>query len=392
MKLKRVEKTIADGKVRLTAWIDSKKKGDDLEVWFEFDEKWASFVVEHADPFLPILIVPCEVWGEDLEIIPPVSNQLYHQLDTAQSIQTSWFPPLQRVKVTANELVDRKREKEGVTAGFFSAGADSFYTFLKNQKETDPFRPRMTHLVMMHGYENPLDIDTAGKAKRAILKNVAEDFGLEYIAGAANFRSFFDVEWGLHYHGAGLGAAALALSGGVNTMYIASSFNWKDLFPWGTHPLLDPCWENGTIRLIHDGCEARRVDKIVYSLEADPRYLQYVHVCLSKRDDTMNCGGCYKCIRTLTVISIMGKLDEAVNFKRKFYPGYIKNFTSKRLKKHYNLLKGERHCAAENYELSVKMGHPDPQAKEFLEYFLKKADRSLMLQDIKAMLASGKKR
>ena len=37
---------------------------------------------------------------------------------------------------------------------------------------------------------------------------------------------------------------------------------YAHLGPLGSHPLLDPLWSSEDVELVHDGCEATRLDKL----------------------------------------------------------------------------------------------------------------------------------
>src|SRR5262249_57723552 len=95
-----------------------------------------------------------------------------------------------------------------------------------------------------------------------------------------NLRHFTNrfVSWGKTCHGAALASIALALSEGLREVKIASTYDWEHLFPWGSHPQLDPLWSNGKVVLTHDGCEATRLDK-THLVSRHPIALQTLRVC-----------------------------------------------------------------------------------------------------------------
>ncbi|MGF1572838.1 MAG: hypothetical protein ACFCU1_07185 [Sumerlaeia bacterium] len=397
MILKRVEKTCQQNTVRVSAWVDSPKIGNDREIWFEFSAEFEPLVSNHADAFLPLLQIPSCVYGEELEFIPPLSEQLYHHHKIPMSIQTTWFPELHSIQVNAHNLVRRSRpqEQENTTplvGTFFSAGVDSFYTLIKNhqQENHSPYNPKITHLIMMQGYENPLKIDEAGAFKQELLARTAKDFGLAGIHGKSNFRDVFeDVKWGPYYHGAGLAAAALLLSQGLSSVYVPASCHWNNLFPWGSHPLLDPAWESEILSLIHDGCEASRMEKTRFCAEQDIRFLSSLYVCVGKGKNNVNCGGCNKCIRTETTLEILGLLNNAKTFEKTFYPGFEKKFTRKTLRKHQHLIQAELDFALENWALSEELNHPNANMKAFLVYFIRRAKWALLKHKILTLLKSS---
>jgi CubicO group peptidase (beta-lactamase class C family) len=59
-----------------------------------------------------------------------------------------------------------------------------------------------------------------------------------------------------------LAAIGHLLAPAFERIYIAASVNYRDLFPWGTHPLLDPLWSSELLEFVHHGCAARRIEKL----------------------------------------------------------------------------------------------------------------------------------
>lgn len=392
MKLNRIEKSVQGEIVRLSAWVDSPRVGTNTEIWFEFSREWEHLIVNHADPFLPLLQIPCCVYGEELEFTPALSEKLYSHHQIPMSIQTTWFPELHSIKVNAPNLIRREPSNPLQAGSFFSAGVDSFYTLIKNhhQNQFSPYAPKITHLIMMQGYENPLKIDQAGGFKKELLDRTAKDFGVKAIHGRTNFRDVFeDVKWGPYYHGAGLAAAALMLSQGLGSVFVPASCHWNNLFPWGSHPLLDPAWENESLSLIHDGCEASRMEKTRFCAQTDERFLRSLYVCVGKGKNNVNCGGCNKCIRTETTLEILGLLNQTTTFEKTFYEGFERKFTQKTLKKSHHLIQAELDFALENWALSEEFNHPSPRMKAFLQLFIRKAKWALLRRNLMSLLRSG---
>lgn len=113
--------------------------------------------------------------------------------------------------------------------------------------------------------------------------------------------------------------AAIGLLGGFDVVYIpgglqrrvegACTRSGRDLFPWGSHPLLDPLWSTEATRFIHHGAETARVEKagVVARSEVAMRRLR---VCWENRDSAYNCGVCEKCLRTMINLQAHGRLTE----------------------------------------------------------------------------------
>ena len=78
--------------------------------------------------------------------------------------------------------------------------------------------------------------------------------------------------------------------------------SYNELSPLGSHPLTDPLWSNEAVELVHDGCEARRTDKIA-RIAASEAALANLRVCFE--DMNVNCGHCTKCLRTMVPLALL---------------------------------------------------------------------------------------
>lgn len=96
--------------------------------------------------------------------------------------------------------------------------------------------------------------------------------------------------------------ASVALLLGFPRVFVPSSYSYSQLFPLGSHPLTDPLWANEGMEIIHDGSEARRVDKVMRIAEHD-QALANLRVCFN--DMNVNCGKCQKCLRTMIPLKLL---------------------------------------------------------------------------------------
>jgi hypothetical protein len=115
-------------------------------------------------------------------------------------------------------------------------------------------------------------------------------------------------------HGARLGSIA-HLFASISTVSLASSFFVADLFPWGSHPLLDPCYSSSSVEVRHEGVGFRRLES-VRVLRERPDLLQFLIVCSEMPIDERqaNCGRCEKCLRTMLELEIAGLRESAISF------------------------------------------------------------------------------
>lgn len=101
----------------------------------------------------------------------------------------------------------------------------------------------------------------------------------------------------------GSALASIALLLGFGRAFIPAAYSYSQLMPLGSHPLTDPLWSTEGVEIVHEGAEARRVDKVVL-IAGDGPALRNLRVCFE--DMNANCGHCAKCLRTLVPLRLLG--------------------------------------------------------------------------------------
>jgi len=235
------------------------------------------------------------------------SDKLLTGLATIQAIYRTWDPTLTSVDTPGVTRAVREPQGERVAA-FFSGGVDSFYTLLQNEAE-------ITDLVFVHGLDIPLDAHELRQKSADHVQRVARDFGKGVIEIETNIRRLLDefVPWGVFGHGSALAAIAHQLDRRVKRILIPASYTYAHLFPWGTHPVLDPHWGSEALTFVHDGCEATRVAK-VGRIAASGIALDRLRVCYKNPNGAYNCGECEKCVRTMINLQVNGALERCPAF------------------------------------------------------------------------------
>ncbi len=315
MKLNAVEKHISEDTVRLTGYVQLGNGRGELTPFFQFPREFEAFVVENADPFVAALLLPAMASGEELVIEPSVSRRLWSNLPRIQEIFSSWYPgTLKPIRVYADHFHEAGRAKDA-TGAFFSLGVDSFHTLLRHEKDF-PGREKITHLIYMAGFELPLREFADGQERPVIdsVHEVARLWGKKAVCGWTNLRDCFPLDFPRQYHGAILAGTALALSGGMSRVLFPSSYSWRYLTIWGSHPLTDPLWSSDDLEIIHDGTGDDRTRKIIDTIIPVQNAVRYLRVCTYKRGGAGNCGFCRKCLRTMITLEIAGALESSGAF------------------------------------------------------------------------------
>jgi hypothetical protein len=304
------------------AWVTLESvQTDPFLLWYRFQLDYMTAVNSGLnDAFVAALLTPAMALGERLRIEGVVSGQLMQSLPRLQAIYQEWNEGLSIISVESSGL-DHSAAPEGRASRvslFFSLGIDSFYSLLKNHRDHPGDEKTIDHLLFVRGFDIAIDdpkVDDLFTMSVRNAKKVADQFGKTLVVASTNLRHFTNrfVSWGKTCHGAALASIALALSEGLREVKIASTYDWEHLFPWGSHPHLDPLWSNGKVVLTHDGCEATRLDK-THLVSRHPIALETLRVCWENPDSLYNCGKCKKCLITMDGLQRCGALERCGTF------------------------------------------------------------------------------
>jgi hypothetical protein len=274
--------------------------GRQHHVWLRSDQVELSL---SGPALLAAALLPSMQRGTALHGDLPIDDRCRAGLDRAQQVLATWHPELTPVAIEAPSGPSLPPEPR--TGSFFTGGVDSFHAALTWEAEVDD-------LVFVHGFDVPLT--GAPRLREAVvdgLHRMTGDLSRPLIEIETNLHEYSDAvgsPWGTHYHGPALAVVAHVLGARLGQMLVASTHDYTDQFPWGSHPLLDPLWSSSAVALEHVGGEADRVDKIAL-LAQSPTAMANLRVCWQNPDETYNCGRCLKCIRTMIALEIVGALD-----------------------------------------------------------------------------------
>lgn len=320
MKISNIE-AICEGEVSvLSAKIEPEGAERPRELWYRF-EGLEGPLEYAADPFAAAMLPFVMYQDESCVVEGTLSASLRYNLDRAQAVLSDWYDFLTPVSVIPEaETADpegQPRRPLGGVACCFSGGVDSWYSLLKNAE-------RVTHLLLVRGFDIGLENDELWRTTRERARGVADALGLRLVTCETNLREIADPRragwgrdcsedfWGKCLHGAALASVSLGLSRSFSELIVPATHSEDQLKPWGSSPRLDPLWSSGQVRIQHDGCEADRIEK-VRAISASPLALQNLRVCHNDLAET-NCGRCEKCIRTMLALRLCDALQHAETF------------------------------------------------------------------------------
>jgi len=199
------------------------------------------------------------------------------------------------------------------TVALFSGGVDAFAMLRENRDRhrleepgsirTVAYAFGYSFLDRKGGVEDAFMRDRyEAQAKR--LERLGERVGLDVARVETNVRLLDPTRAPFYYaaHGGAFLAPIVASGGIVSDALIASAGEaMADPSPHGSHPLLDPQYSTGAVRIHHMQAELGRSSKIGMISDWPPAYdtLQVCHGWLAPTAEAANCGQCEKCMRTM---------------------------------------------------------------------------------------------
>lgn len=317
-----VPELVSDGhEVKLQCRVDFAR--GEQHLWFSVCRDHAEFLTpERQDAFLVGLLPLAMETGEDIRLDGAISERLCYGLTQYyMPVVSIAVPHLRPVKIVPAELAtDRIGCARGGVATGFSGGIDSFCVLADHFFGDVPPGFRLTHLVFNN-------VGSHGGGGRELFRRryerllpAAQAMDLPFLAIDSNLHELLASDFELTAPSRNA-AAVLSLQKLVGRYLFASSNRYQDCAvrpprppPWPATGMIeaDPVamhlLSTETTECISTGCQYARTEKTrrVAHLACSHRYLD---VCT---DDGIsgNCSSCYKCLRTMLTLEILGKLPQ----------------------------------------------------------------------------------
>lgn len=321
MKIDNFNKTKNDDRVRVSAtvtWEDSDRPQQ--EVFFETAAAFDDDLTCNPHAFLIACVPPALQHGEKRIILDePICAKLYSGLVSNMKLLRHWYgpqtQPITQIEATIHSPAQRAIHSK--RAGFFfSSGVDSLTNLRLNRLNLSLDHPAsFKDALVVYGMNIESDnrIETFDQ-RLELMSEVASDARINLIPVYTNIRyldedsQFFQQQ----FHSAILAASAHAFAKRLTDVSISSSFEISNLFPWGSHPLLEPNYSSHDLCITHDGNELTRLDKI--RIIADWNVgLQNINICYSNWPGK-NCCRCDKCCRAMLSLLALGALERCGAF------------------------------------------------------------------------------
>lgn len=234
---------------------------------------------------------------------------------------------LKSVEIRTGGLLSGEHPDADVVATGFSGGIDSFHTIREFYLDYDgPPEDRVNTLLffnvgshgMGHDKERLAWLENKFAERRKVLSRYAEEIGLPFVTVNSNIHAFMQSG---HLQTSTLASlsAALFLERKLRLYYLASlGIPYHGMFypdskldrDYDIEKIEDfilphICTESFSV--LSGGSAATRVQK-TEAICHDPLVQKYLNVCGNQNTVATNCSVCYKCLRTLMALEILGVL------------------------------------------------------------------------------------
>lgn len=311
--------TLDDRRVRFSCTVSS----DDgrRSLWFSLPRAYGDQIrSDRLDPFVIGLLFEASQTGQDIRIEGAISEALHYQIANGfaylLSRLTETGKAIELHPSDARSAVGGADERH-VAAGF-SAGIDSFQTYITHNVDPAIDGYRLSHFIM----NNVGSHGRSGQAERIFAErrnNVgrfAAEMGITLIDIASNLGAFYQGTPFQLTHTLRNVAAATVLQGYISRFLYSSSFRYDECFVGPTYdmgyaePFALHLLSTDLLACISTGSEYSRLEKTINIAEYEPTY-RYLDVCIdpSNAANRPNCSRCWKCSRALLTFEALGVLD-----------------------------------------------------------------------------------
>lgn len=296
-----------DGLIRASARLELGSGGEEL-LWYDYPAEHRESLTDDADPYVVALALRMAQESRPVRVHGRVSPSLLRNLEQYVAAWAAWRPDRYApIEIAADDETEREPPAGPPQAVCsFSGGIDSSFTAYRHAKGvTTRFPEPLTAGVMVRGFDIPLEQTEMFVRASEKVRRQFDSLGLELIPVATSFRSL-GLDW-VETFGAAVASVMMLLGRRFSRGLIAQGvpFSSYEHLVEGSNPLTDPLLSSDGFRVIPDGAESSRIDK-VRAIAAWPEALEELRVCARGREKDRNCCRCEKCIRSILSFRALG--------------------------------------------------------------------------------------
>ena len=310
--VKNFEMDFDENCIKLSCHIED-CRGEKHILWYHIFNIPKTFSINSADAFFAPCLVFALKHNADIRFDIPISENLALTCADIAFIFGTQLGLDRHPHIEMTNVVKIDRQAEGAVTGFPS-GVDSWFSLKKHLLDCTYPSKRLTHLVFNDVGANSTGLKT--REARARAQEVAQDYGLRLISVVSNMSSFLKMSFE-QTHTARNASIAHLLTPVVDTFYYSSADTYlhAGVFPSKTSAHTDtivlPLLSNDAIQLRSSGSLFTRGEKTKAILDID-RIGEQLDVCVrhERAGSKINCGRCWKCLRTALTLEAFGTLKQ----------------------------------------------------------------------------------
>lgn len=289
--------------------------GNNRVLWYSLPTQHADwFSTDRCDGFLVGMLLQAMELQEDIELEGPISSRLYHSLENFFiPMMSQAFPNRYRVYIKPKGLIYNSANGQGVCTGF-SGGIDSFAAIIQHYQNENSKNHKISHLLFhnvgSHGIVNSETKSNLFRQRLQLLKPFSTEIDLPIVAVDSNLNEFPKVDF-VTMHSTLNASIPLVLQNKFQRYYYASAYKYADCSVMGIDDIahFDPfafhLLSTESLDCISTGCQLSRVEKT--KLVSDYKIsFKYLNVCVDPEFKGRNCSVCFKCIRTILTLELIG--------------------------------------------------------------------------------------
>lgn len=308
-----------DERVRFSCIVESDHGARTL--WFSVPTAFGDFLAaDLMDPFVIGLLFEASQQGHDMTVKGKVSEKFYYNFSNGYSYLLSRLTETGRgITLIPSETVSGQKEvSSGHVATGFSAGIDSFQTYITHNVEPAVAGYRVSHFIFnnvgSHGATRHADKVFAQRLENA--ERFAAEMAIDLIDINSNLGEFYGVTPFQLTHTLRNVAAAMIFQGYFGKFLYSSSFKYDECFvgpsydmgysePFALHLL-----STDLMSCISSGSEYSRLQKTINIADFEPT-TRYLDICIEpmRASGAQNCSRCWKCARALLTFEALGVLE-----------------------------------------------------------------------------------
>ena len=288
-------------------------QGNSKCLWYEVRGLPVNARVQCADAFFAAILLFCMKRNADCVFDIPISNSVASCAEDLVYIFSIQLGVTRRPSLNFKHIVRVRREGAGVVTGF-SSGVDSWFTIQKNLLDAPNSSRRLTHLLVNDVGANGNFQKTQDVFQRA--SQAAKEYGLSLVRISSNMNEFLQMDF-QQTHTVRNSSVAHLLTHIADIFLYSSADTYAEC---GVFPTFDmayadvvilPLLSNDAMTLKSSGSAFTRAEKTQEILRI-PGIQQKLDICVNHEHGgmTINCGFCWKCMRTELTLEAFGCLNE----------------------------------------------------------------------------------